>query len=169
MKVQRCSQQAESVQARAGSQLLDEMLETSALPQAVAGQASVVIGTVTAVGPELAVTWAGQPEPTRARRTVAIGPSDVGREVTLQFESGDPARPIVTGLLQDGVATDERAVGVEIDGNAMVLEGQEQVVLRCGKASITLTRAGKVLVQGAYVSSRSTGVHRILGGSVEIN
>ena len=31
------------------------------------------------------------------------------------------------------------------------------------------TRAGKVLVRGAYVSSRSSGVQRIKGGSVQIN
>ncbi|MEW5071937.1 hypothetical protein AB1P14_09365, partial [Pseudomonas aeruginosa] len=38
-----------------------------------------------------------------------------------------------------------------------------------GKASITLTRAGKVIIRGAYLSSRSTGVNRIKGGSVQIN
>jgi hypothetical protein len=43
------------------------------------------------------------------------------------------------------------------------------MVLRCGKASITLTRAGKVLIQGSYVLSRSTGVNRVKGGAVQIN
>jgi hypothetical protein len=42
-------------------------------------------------------------------------------------------------------------------------------VLQCGKASITLTKAGKVLIQGSYVSSRSTGVNRVKGGSVQLN
>jgi hypothetical protein len=42
-------------------------------------------------------------------------------------------------------------------------------VLRCGKASITLTKAGKVLVQGTYVSHRSSGVIRIKGGAVQLN
>jgi len=46
---------------------------------------------------------------------------------------------------------------------------KDQLVLRCGRASITLTAAGKVLIEGAYVSSRSTGVNRIKGGSVQIN
>ena len=40
---------------------------------------------------------------------------------------------------------------------------------RSPEASITLTRAGKVLIQGSYVSSRSTGVNRIKGGSVQLN
>ena len=34
-------------------------------------------------------------------------------------------------------------------------------MLRCGKASITLTRAGKVLFHGTYVSNRSSGVLRL--------
>jgi hypothetical protein len=43
------------------------------------------------------------------------------------------------------------------------------VVLRCGKASITLTKAGKIIIDGAYVSHRSSGVLRLRGGSVQIN
>jgi hypothetical protein len=42
-------------------------------------------------------------------------------------------------------------------------------VFRFGQASITLTRAGKVLIRGAYLLSRSSGVNLITGGSVEIN
>jgi hypothetical protein len=42
-------------------------------------------------------------------------------------------------------------------------------VLRCGQASVTLTKAGKVLIRGTYVSSRSSGVNRIKGGSVQLN
>jgi hypothetical protein len=42
-------------------------------------------------------------------------------------------------------------------------------VLRCGEASLTLTREGKILLRGTYLSSRATGVHRIQGGTVEIN
>ncbi len=60
-------------------------------------------------------------------------------------------------------------VEVDADGQRLVVSAQEQLVLRCGKASITLTKAGKVLIQGAYVLSRSTGVNRIKGGSVQLN
>ncbi len=45
----------------------------------------------------------------------------------------------------------------------MLVSAKDELVLRCGKASITLTRAGKVLIQGSYVSSRSTGVNRVKG------
>ena len=46
---------------------------------------------------------------------------------------------------------------------------KEQLVLRCGKASITLTKAGKVLIDGSHVLSRSSGVNRVKGGSVQLN
>jgi hypothetical protein len=50
-----------------------------------------------------------------------------------------------------------------------VLEGKEEVELRCGEATITLRANGKVLIRGAYVETRSSGTNRIKGGSVQIN
>ena len=58
---------------------------------------------------------------------------------------------------------------VRVDGRRVVLEGQEEVVLKCGEASVTLTRNGKVVIRGKYLLSRSSGVNRILGGSVHVN
>ena len=98
-----------------------------------------------------------------------IDSAKVGREVALMFESGDPSKPIVLGVLQRPGRPDPKAVKVEVDGETLVLTGKKEIVLRCGKASLTLTRAGKVLLRGAYVSSRSSGVNRIKGGSVQIN
>ncbi len=57
----------------------------------------------------------------------------------------------------------------QLDGERLEFSAEREIVLRCGKASITLTRAGKVIIRGAYLSSRSTGVNRIKGGSVQIN
>jgi hypothetical protein len=72
---------------------------------------------------------------------------------------------------RDGWPLVQRPGQVEItaDGERMLVTAKDQLVLRCGKASITLTKAGKVLIEGAYVSSRSSGVNRIKGGSVQLN
>jgi hypothetical protein len=51
----------------------------------------------------------------------------------------------------------------------LVLAAEREIVLQVGKASVTLTAAGKIILRGTYVSSRSSGVNRIRGGSVEIN
>jgi hypothetical protein len=58
---------------------------------------------------------------------------------------------------------------VDADGERLLITARHQLVLRCGKAAITLTQAGKVLIEGTYLSSRSTGVNRIKGGSVQLN
>ena len=56
-----------------------------------------------------------------------------------------------------------------VDGKRVVLEGKEEIVLKCGEASITLTKAGKILIRGKYLLNRSSGVNRIMGGSVQVN
>ena len=116
-----------------------------------------------------------------ARTTVPIVPEQVDREVVLAFESGDLGKPIVLGVLRlsDGQEPSEPRVApptviqpivqATLDGEQLVLTAQNEIVLRCGKASLTLTRAGKVLIRGTYLLSRSSGVNRIKGGSVQIN
>ena len=106
--------------------------------------------------------------PARARSAVAITPSHVGRDVALLFDRGDPRRPVIVGLLEARVAADH-AVRVDADGERVVISAEREIVLRCGEASITLTRAGKVLIKGEYVLTRASGVNRIRGGSVQIN
>ena len=108
-----------------------------------------------------------------ARSTIDLHGTHIGRQVVLMFERGEVDRPIVMGVLQGtaGWPDEERPKQVEItaDGERMQVSAKEQLVLRCGKASITLTKAGKVLIEGSYLLSRSTGVNRIKGGSVQLN
>jgi hypothetical protein len=118
--------------------------------------------------------------PLRARTIVVLGAKDVGRDAALTFEEGDPQKPIVMGLVQHPEGQQPELPGVissgslspvevQVDGERLVFTAQKEIVLRCGKASITLTRAGKVLIRGNYLLSRSSGVNRIKGGSVQIN
>jgi len=117
------------------------------------------------------VTLAGDASgcPRLARHTCTIAPDDIGREAVLSFENGDPSKPIILGLLQSSDAKQAESLQVSADGEELTLSAKRQITLQCGKASITLTRAGKVLIRGAYVSTRSSGVNRIKGGSVQIN
>ena len=108
-----------------------------------------------------------------ARTVVDLHGAHIGKAVTLMFENGDPTRPIVTGILREhaGWPLEEKPAQVEVDldGERMIVNAKEQLVLRCGKASITLTKAGKVLIEGSYLLSKSTGVNRVKGGSVQLN
>jgi hypothetical protein len=143
---------------------------------AMARTSAVTIGTLIALDPRRGplVDFPDNPcrEPLAARATIDLAVSDVGREVTLQIRTeGDP-EPVVTGVVRPrGSARPDAGAPREvvIDGERLVLAAQREIVLRCGEASITLTRAGKILLHGTYLLNRSDGVNRILGGSVEIN
>lgn len=103
----------------------------------------------------------------------------VGRDVLLVFEDNDPCRPVIIDTLYsmidemtdqlthvlEGQAPEE----VTVDRKRIVIDAEKEIVLRCGDASITLTSAGKVLIRGNYLLSRSAGANRIKGGSVQIN
>jgi len=129
----------------------------------------VMIGTLLALpaAAEPLVSFPGcaDAQGVSARCLAALGAEDIGRPIALMFENGDPTRPLVLGRLL-GVTAPAQA---QVDNERLELRAEREIVLRCGKASITLTRAGKVIIQGAYLSSRSSGVNRIKGGSVQIN
>ena len=75
-----------------------------------------------------------------ARSVIALSEADVGGELVLLFERGDPSLPLVMGVLG---APRRRAVHGEVDGEQLVFSADREIVLRCGAASITLTCAGK--------------------------
>jgi len=61
------------------------------------------------------------------------------------------------------------AVNTQEVPQELILTAKDQLTLRCGESSITLTAAGKIILRGKYIVSRSSGVQRIKGGSVQIN
>ena len=162
-----------------GAELLAPLIQAIAAPALEAAPISgVLIGELIAMtdnGRTPLVLYPGQPGTAAisARCVVDLQGVHIGKRLALMFEAGDPRRPIVMGVLREegGWPLEERPARVEVDadGERMIVSAKEQLVLRCGKSSITLTKAGKVLIQGAYVLSRSSGVNRIKGGSVQIN
>jgi hypothetical protein len=110
-----------------------------------------------------------------ARSTVALRRAMIGAEIVVLFDGGEVRRPIVIGVLQQRPVADSRplaaepGVVVESDGERHIVNAEREIVLRCGDASITLTRAGKVIIQGSYILSRSTGYNKIKGAAIDIN
>jgi uncharacterized protein DUF6484 len=104
-----------------------------------------------------------------ARTIVPLSRSQIGSQILLTFEECDPNKPVVMGLIGNFSTQSTKPVEVKVDEETLVFTAKNEIVLRCGRASITLTRAGKVLIRGAYLLSRSSGVHRIKGASVQIN
>jgi hypothetical protein len=121
------------------------------------------------------VVYPGQPAVAAvpARTVVDMRGEHIGREVVLSFERGDPSCPIVMGCLKPDrswpLPARPEQVEVDVDGERLIISSTQEIVLRCGKSSITLTRQGRVDIRGTYVVTHSKGVNRIKGGSVQIN
>ena len=132
----------------------------------------------------------------KAITTLVLTSQQVSRQVALLFNQGDLSQPIVIGIVHsplqamlDNFQQDqETSFGnttsqdtqvelaahlgtddVSVDGNKITFEAQDEMVFKCGKSSITLTKSGKVLIRGKYLLNRSSGVNRIMGGSVQVN
>ena len=127
--------------------------------------------------------------------TVELRQNQSGRQVAMLFAEGKPEKPVIIGLIHSPLyemienfemtpaetpmpdenrnnrdeAKSPNTDNVYLDGKRILLEGYEEVVFKCGEASITLTKAGKILIRGKYLLARSTGVNRIMGGSVQVN
>lgn len=116
-----------------------------------------------------------------ARVAVPLSPAQLADAVARQqrvvvvFENGDRTLPLIVGLLQAGDLQQTAAkstapfVEADVDGRRVKVTAQDEIVLQCGPASITLRRNGRVIVRGTYVETHSDGTNRIKGGQVQIN
>lgn len=66
-------------------------------------------------------------------------------------------------------ATQSPAIEADVDGQRVRLSGEKEVVIACGKSSITLRANGRVIIKGMQIESYSEGTNRIKGGQVRIN
>jgi hypothetical protein len=110
-----------------------------------------------------------------ARSTVPLARAQIGSRVVVVFEGGYRRKPILIGTLPDKPAVIEGpgvrspVASAQPEAERLVLSAEREIVLRCGDATISLTRAGKVIIKGKYIISRSTGYNRIKGAAVDIN
>lgn len=131
--------------------------------------------------------------------TVSVLQKNAGRQVALLFSDNDIEKPIIIGFIhnpfedildnydtsksnepitemadsqhesQENLQLSQKTDDVLIEGDRVVFEANKEIVLKCGESSITLTKSGKILIRGKYLLNRSSGVNRIMGGSVQIN
>lgn len=142
-------------------------------PSPIASLPSALLGCVKGYDPERGalVDFPGNtagPLPARLLITISSRALRQAAEshcpVALLFENGDPALPLLVGLIQPPSGHEAC-----VDGERIVLTGEEEIELRCGESSITLSKEGKLVIRGAYVETRARGMNRIKGGAVQIN
>jgi len=101
-----------------------------------------------------------------------------GLPVLLMFEDGNMAKPIILGVMRDTVhtslleevvaATEQQREGL-VDKKQIVFDAKEEIVLRCGRGSITLRKDGKIVLKGTDIVTRASRTNKIKGASVAIN
>jgi Domain of unknown function (DUF6484) len=146
---------------------------------------AAVVGSIVAFERgEVRVTFAGTTRPVVARTLSELDDATLVRaaheraEAVLLFEEGDRTRPLLIGLLRSAAPLlDALLAGplpaaervARVDGTRVAIEGKDEVVLQCGKASLTLRRDGKVVLRGVNVITQADQVHKIRGGKVQVN
>lgn len=111
-------------------------------------------------------------QPVRALAVVEIGKRQIGNPVALSFVDGDIRQPLILGFIQtiaNAPKIADDSVEVQQDGKRLVIVAEDELVLKCGESTITLTKAGKITIRGKQLLSRAEGVNRIKGGAVQIN
>jgi hypothetical protein len=115
---------------------------------------------------------------TLARMDAQTSGLQIGSQVVIICEKGDPAMAILVGAVV-GVGHSSRTalradvpVGpdfVQIDAKRVVLDAKQEIVLSCGKGSMTLTADGRIVIKGIEITTRALRKHKIKGGTVDIN
>jgi len=113
------------------------------------------------------------------KRNELVG--QIGCEVLLVFDQGDPEKPIIINLMENRLEEllafevkpdseqPETSKNIVVDGKQITVEADDELSLRCGKGSITLRKDGRIVLRGTHVVSSSSGVNKIKGGAVRIN
>jgi hypothetical protein len=90
------------------------------------------------------------------------------QQAALFFDSRDPARPVVMGLIQPMPASADQEVELRC-GKARVRLRPGEVVVECGKSSLRLQSNGQIELRGEDLVTEANGLHRIRGRKVKIN
>lgn len=144
------------------------------------------LGSIVEIAPDgrPLVRIVGRAQPVYARVATTFDSPDpssaVGSSVVLVFESANPDLPIIVGFVRDTLCTarptqartevaGENGRSFELNGRTVVLEGKDEVILRCGLGSLTIRADGQVIMKGTRLTSKASETNKIRGASVLIN
>jgi hypothetical protein len=140
--------------------------------------AEVVCGVIARVDASGTV-WVDYPDnPLRAALvaicTTHVDAAQVGLGVALMFVQNDPAHPVLIGLLRQGLTgTSSHPPGQGREARATAgrtqIDADTSLTLRCGEASLTLNRDGRVIIRGSHIAHYAQGTVRLRGAIVELN
>lgn len=146
---------------------LEEMLPTPAvaLPPAVAIRTARLAGVT---GRRAKIELRGMTQPIEALVAPEV---DVG-VITDAMESGESVLvetvpgelPVIVGVLHT-----RRPRELKLRAGTITIEGDEEVLLRSGRAAIRIRADGDIEVVGSRISAASRGLFRIVGRMLRLN
>ena len=174
----------------------EQLNEISATDESSTREAGIAAGEII-IGSLVAINGDGQAlvdfsqnpsdSAIQAMVTTVITQQQVNRQVALLFNQGDLNKPVIMGFIQSPLqdmldnhepqhetekvelTADLNIDDVKVEGEKVTFEAQDEMVFKCGESSLVLTKAGKIMIRGKYLLNRSSGVNRIMGGSVQVN
>jgi hypothetical protein len=153
-----------------GTQQRKRNVRSSSAEEDPARQALGHIAAIDEQGRVFVTTLRGLQQPRAARLCSTLQRDELlyaaaTRQTVLLLYENDV--PIIVGLIRDHLPAP--ASSPQAPHDRLLLEAQEEVVLRCGPGSITLRKDGKVVIKGVDLVSRARQTNRIRGAAVKIN
>jgi len=87
-----------------------------------------------------------------------------GTKLAVMFVEGRIELPVVVGPVFAEFDQGHKKIPEKVE-----ICASEQIVLKCGKATLRLQGDGSAVIRGEKVVSRASGTNRIRGGNVQIN
>ena len=151
---------------------LEEMLERPATKGQTMPpeQSALHLGELVEVSPELKVIFSpgGYEQTVIAASLVPLDANHIGQTVVLSPLAGGQGY-VILGLLQPSHPLTSNAQSVTINDRKVEIAAEEELILRCGDASIRIDQTGAITVKGKTLLSRAEGTNRVQGGAVQIN
>ncbi|HSO00809.1 MAG TPA: hypothetical protein VLS89_21105 [Candidatus Nanopelagicales bacterium] len=143
-------------------------------PQALASSSrAALVGMRTAQ----VIATAGRRATLRLRGTQAEIAGEIAPEVDAEViadactngdavlvELGEGAAPVVVGVLQT-----RRPREIRLKAATVVIEGEQEVLLRSGRGAVRIREDGDIEVVGSRISAASRGLFRIVGRLLRLN
>ena len=124
--------------------------------------AGVEIATIAGIDPEgWALVSAPDGSLVRARSIVPVTREMAGRDAAVMAIQGDPQGLLILGVIQSPIPLSVR--------ERHVIEAGNELVLRCGRSSLTLRADGHVTLRGKHLLTRADGHNRVQGATVQLN
>lgn len=150
---------------------LEAMLERPANGQTPpAEQSALHLGELIEISPVLKILFSpdGEEQSVVAASLVPLDENHIGQTVVLSPLAGGQGF-LVLGLLQPAQSVRSHSQTVTINEKKVEIAAEEELILRCGDASIRIDQTGAITVKGKTLLSRAEGTNRVQGGAVQIN